>query len=43
LPADRKPEDRPKTARAATFIIAMGLAVLVTLLTKKEERATISS
>jgi sodium/proline symporter len=35
--------EKTVTARAATFIIAMGLAILVTLLTKKEERAAISS
>jgi len=31
--------DKTVTARAATFILAMGLAVLVTLLSKKEEKA----
>jgi sodium/proline symporter len=35
--------EKTVTARAATFIIAMGLAVLVTLLTKREEKAAISS
>jgi sodium/proline symporter len=35
--------EKTVTARAATFIFAMGLAILVTLLTKKEERAAISS
>lgn len=35
--------EKTVTARAATFIIAMGLAILVTLLTKKEEKTAISS